>query len=451
MSREGVLAPLPPRSVLRSLDLAYAIALYAAVVAGLFIRHGGLARFASIEGTIAAIGQLAGLYGMSAALAGLFLMSRLPLIEQGIGPDRLTRYHRWLGFLTVYAVLLHAVASTFAYAGSVGALPTELLRIAREEQGGLGAVAAGAIFLVIGVSSLGAIRRAIGYEAWHTLHLLSYPALLLGFLHQFTLGTDLSIDPIGRSFWIGAYTFALSPLVYHRLLRPLWRSIYHDMRVLRIVEESDDVISVHLRGRRLSKLPHRSGQYFSLRFLTADGWFRSHPFSLSAGPNGETLRFTIKGLGDWTKRMRKLRRGTRVVIEGPYGVLHGGRRTKRRVLLIGGGIGITPLRALFETLPAGPGDLDLLYRASDPRDLIFRSELDAIAAMRGSSVHYLLGRREDLALDPLSSGELLRRIPDIADRDIYLCGPEPMMRALRRRLRGLGVRSGQIHHESFSW
>jgi len=440
--------PLPASSPLRTLDLLYAVSLYLLVVVGLFARHGGLTRFTTLEGSIAGVGQLSALIGTAAALAGLFLMSRHPLIEQGVGSDRLARLHRWLGFIAVYAILLHALTSTLAWAGSVGALPATLLSIASDDHGGPGAVIGGALFVLIGITSTAVIRRALGYELWHTIHLLAYPALALGFLHQFTYGTDLSNDPAARTFWIGSYTLAIAPLIYHRFLTPAWRSLFHGFTVETVVAESADVVSIHLTGRALHRLPHRSGQYFSLRFLTRDGWFRSHPFSISQGPNGRTLRFTVKGLGAWTRRLRALRPGTRVIVEGPYGVLHGGRLSREKVLLIGGGIGITPLRALFETLP---GQVDLLYRASTERELIFQDELNAIARMRGGRVHYLLGRRDDLPVDPLSPAEILRRIPDVRERDIYLCGPEPMMRGVTRALRELGVRSSHIHHESFAW
>jgi RNA polymerase sigma-B factor len=105
--------------------------------------------------------------------------------------------------------------------------------------------------------------------------------------------------------------------------------------------------------------------------------------------------------------------------EGPYGAMTAARRTRRDVLLIAGGVGITPMRALFETLPLAPGqDLTLLYRARNPEDLVFRHELDQVARYRGARVHYLLGA------DPgcLSAPAPLRLFPNLTQRDVYLCG-----------------------------
>ena len=137
-----------------------------------------------------------------------------------------------------------------------------------------------------------------------------------------------------------------------------------------------------------------------------------------------------------------------MIAEGPYGNLTARRGTRRRVLLIAGGVGITPLRSLIETLPAGPGDITLLYRATTEKELLFRTELDELARSRGIDVRYLLGRR-DKEPSPLSAPHLRRHVPDLANRDVYLCGPPGMMNTATTSLRSLGVRRSQIHSERF--
>ena len=138
-------------------------------------------------------------------------------------------------------------------------------------------------------------------------------------------------------------------------------------------------------------------------------------------------------------------------VEGPYGIMTGARRTRRRVTLIAGGIGIAPIRALLESMAANPGDLTLLYRASGPEDLVFRAELDLLAAHRGATVHYLVGRRRDLPSDPLSPAAIRSLVPDIAEQDVYLCGPTGMMQAVEAGLRDLGVPKGRMHAERFAY
>ena len=227
----------------------------------------------------------------------------------------------------------------------------------------------------------------------------------------------------------------------------------HRLRVANIVREAPGVVSLYVTGDHLDELAVRAGQYFQWRFLTRDGWWRAHPFSISSAPNGRWLRVTIKDLGDWSGELQRIGVGTRIFVEGPYGVLTGARRTRRRVLLIAGGIGITPLRALLEALPGGPGDLTLIYRVRRPQDIVFREELEALARQRGIVLHLLVGERGSRAMpeDPLAPRALITRVPDITERDVYLCAPTSMMQAVEEALADLRVPKRQIHAERFAY
>jgi ferredoxin-NADP reductase len=123
------------------------------------------------------------------------------------------------------------------------------------------------------------------------------------------------------------------------------------------------------------------------------------------------------------------------------------------VTLIAGGIGITPLRALLESLPGDRGDLTLLYRARHPKHLVFRDELAAIAARRGMAIHYLVGRRgsAELPTDPLDADALEELVPGIRDHDVYVCGPDGMMDRVIAALREVGLPPGRIHAERFAY
>jgi ferredoxin-NADP reductase len=131
--------------------------------------------------------------------------------------------------------------------------------------------------------------------------------------------------------------------------------------------------------------------------------------------------------------------------------MHDGRRTGRRILLVAGGIGIAPLRALAEGLRFRPGELELVYRTPDADDVPLRRELESLAAYRGFGLHLLAGRRADLGLgpDPLGPDGLRCLVPDAAERDIYLCGPEALMEHTRASLLALGAAPGRINLELF--
>jgi len=140
--------------------------------------------------------------------------------------------------------------------------------------------------------------------------------------------------------------------------------------------------------------------------------------------------------------------GTRVLAEGPFGVFTGAVRRRAKVLLIAGGIGITPVRALVEELA---GDVVVLYRALAEHDLVFRSELDELARKRGFGLQYVVGDHATAdGARLLSADHLLELVPDVAERDVYVCGPPAMTEAAVREVRGAGVARRHIHAERFA-
>jgi ferredoxin-NADP reductase len=256
---------------------------------------------------------------------------------------------------------------------------------------------------------------------------------------------------MAQLYWVGLYAVVVGAILVFRIAAPFALLARHRFRVDRVVLETADVVSIYVSGRHLDSLHVRPGQYFRIRLLVRNEWWRSHPFSISAAPDGEKLRFTVKALGDYSGRLLSLRPGPRVMLEGPYGSLTAARRTQRNVALIGGGIGVTPIRALFEEF-AGHVDVSVLYRASRVEDVAFSTEFDQLARRPAARITYLLGRRGSPAMptDPLSPSSIRRLLPDIHSRDIFVCGPVPMMETVRQSLSELGVSAGRIHSERYA-
>jgi predicted ferric reductase len=444
--------PLPRLWGVRPLDVVALLVGNGVFIFLMWLRHGGPEQFTTLGGSLSAMGQLLALYGTYLALIQLVLMGRSPWLDEAFGMDRLAWAHRWLGFATVWLIAGHVATTIVGYAISDGSsLVGETANLLGTYAFVLWGLVGFVLFVVIAVSSLRASRRRLPYEAWFWLHVGTYLAIAFAFLHQLFSGSDFIHDPVAAAYWVSLYVIAFGLILVFRLWQPWVTSSRHQLRVAGVVPEAPGVTSIYLTGQDLDRLPVRSGQYFVFRFLTRDGWWRGHPFSLSSAPNGSWLRITVKALGDGSERISRMAPGTRVFVEGPYGIMTGVRRTRRRVTLIAGGIGIAPLRALLESLAAAPGDLTLLYRASSPHDLVFRSELDMLAAHRGAVVHYLVGRRQDLHRDPLAAVSIRSLVPDIADQDVYLCGPDGMMDAVEGELHELGVPPAQLHAERFSY
>jgi predicted ferric reductase len=452
--RRQVRVPLPRTWPVLSIDVVWVLGLNAVVIFAMWLRHGGLDDLSAPGAIPTAIGQLAGMYAAYLALLQLVLMSRSPWLDQVFGMDRLAWAHRWLGFATVWLIVGHGIFITIGYAfGDGRGIVDELVVLVTTYDWVLPATIGGVLFIAIGISSMRAARRALSYEAWFLLHLLAYVAIALGFLHQLFVGADFIHDPVARAYWIAQFVLAFGLILLFRFGAPIALNLRHRLRVVRVVREGPGLTSIYVTGHELERLAVRSGQYFVWRFLDGHAWWHGHPFSLSSAPNGEWLRITVKALGDDTRSLQRLAVGTRVLVEGPYGVLTGARRRRRKILLIAGGIGIAPLRALVESLPAAPGDMTLLYRAREPKHIVFREELDALAGLRGIEVRYLVGRRgsAEMPKDPLEARALRDAVPDIKDRDVYLCGPVAMMDRVEVTLHRLGLPGRQIHAERFAY
>jgi predicted ferric reductase len=388
-------------------------------------------------------GMLAG-YGV---LILLGLMSRAPALERGVGADVLARWHAYSGRLVIGLILVHAWAAVVSWARSrQESTLLALWHVLRLPW--LTAATVGTLLLVaIAVASARAARRRLSYEAWHSLHLLTYVGVALSFVHELA-GPDLAGYRLLQIGWALLYTHVFALLLRHRVLTPLRRAVRHRLRVAAVVPEGPGVVSIEVAGQHLSELQAEPGQFFRWRFLTPDSWLTAHPFSLSAPPTDNRLRLTVKALGEGSTHLQNVEVDTWVVAEGPYGAMTASRRTRRDVLLVAGGVGITPMRALFETLPLAAGaDLTLLYRARGPEHVLFSQELDEIARRRGARVHYLLGD------DPgcLTASALQRLVPGLTQRDVFLCGPPAMADAVRRSLYEAGLPARYLHEERFAF
>ncbi|MBY8879369.1 ferredoxin reductase family protein [Actinacidiphila acidipaludis] len=419
----------------------------AAVVVGLWWQDTG-----SVVGTadwLIGAGRIAGLLSGYCCALLVLLMARIPTLEQGVGSDRVARWHAMAGRYTVCLLVAHITLVLWGYAvqahsGVVGEAWTVAFTYPDMIKGTIG----GLLLLVVGAVSVRAVRRKVRYETWYYLHLLTYVAIFLAFWHQLALGAEFAGNEPARVLWYALYLSAAAAVLWFRLLVPLRQNLRHGLRVHTVVRESPDVVSVVVRGERLPELAARPGQFFRWRFLAPGLWWTASPYSLSAAPRPGMLRITVKEVGAHSAALARLRPGTRIWAEGPYGALTADRRTRQKVLLLAGGVGVTPLRALFESLPARPGDLTLIYRARSEADLALRDELESIAAARGARLQFALntpdGRRPVLTARGLRAA-----LPDIELHDVYLCGPPGLMRMAYDALREAGVPSSRIHHESF--
>ena len=390
-------------------------------------------------------------------------MARRPVLEQAFGQDRLARLHRLVGFTSFNLMLAHVVLITWGYAaGDLAATPGDALepdrrlprhaarrrRHARAGHGRGHQHQGGAAQAALRVLAPDPPLRLPRRRARPAAPAVDRPDFIS------SPGRDgLLVDGLGRwppgPCWSGASACRCGA------------TLRHGLRVTAVVPEGRRHRSVYVTGRRLHRLPRRGRPVPRPGGSSAGrGWTRANPYSLSAAPDGRSLRITVKDVGDGSAGLPHLRPGTRVLVEGPYGRLTDRARTRdRRSRCIGAGVGITPLRALAEGLDVRPGrrgDAPALHRRAALRRASSTCS-PASAGLRSSELPGPPPRRRTpgsatASAAPTTSTALRHWVPDLAERDVYVCGPAAWTDAVRPHdLRPPALPADRFHVETFSW
>jgi predicted ferric reductase len=397
---------------------------------------------------ITSLSRIFALIGTYLALVGLVLVSRIAWVEKAVGHDRLVTWHRKLGPYSLFLIGFHVFFVTLGYAGNDQVpMAKELWELVIGFPWMLPALVGFLFYMAAGVSSYKKVRAKMSYETWWTIHLYTYIAVVLSFMHQILTGSMFIGHPLNKLFWQLLYAGVGFVLVWWRFVLPTIRSLRHGLRVEQVVVEGPGVISIIMRGRNLDKLNAQGGQFFGWRFIAKGQWWISHPYSLSAAPTDNYLRVTVKNLGDASSAVANLKPGTRVFFEGPYGTFVASKASRGHVVLVGGGVGITPIRALLDEFDPTK-EIDILFRASTEADLVLKSELDKLAKKTGARVHYLVGPRSK---HPMNAEYISKLVPAFKDSDVFICGPAPLVDAVRQAAVDVGIPKNRFHDEAFAF
>ena len=429
-----------------------------ALVIAIFLADGGATRFGTAADALTSLGILAGLVGSDLLLVMLLLAARLPLIDRAFGHDRAMAVHQSLGKPALYLILGHGALLVGGYAlADNSTLPAEVWTMLTQLPDMPLAFVGLALLVTVVVSSIVVVRRRFRYEAWHAVHLLAYAAVLVSIPHQLSVGGLLRDGSIQRYYWLALYAGVAGSILLFRFIIPMVRSIRHRLVVAGVDRVAPGVVSIRLTGRGLRGLNASAGQFFIWRFWTPGLWWQAHPFSLSAAPGGDSLRITVRGLGDASAALPALPTGTRVSFEGPYGLFTERARTSPRIVLVAAGIGVAPIRSLLESASFEPGGATVILRAPSPGELYLADEMAALCARRGATLRVIAGHRPAgvdswLPADAAAAGiTLATLVPDVRTADVYVCGPRRWTDAVVADARAADVPARQIHYERFDW
>jgi predicted ferric reductase len=382
----------------------------------------------------------------------LVLVSRLRLASELFGTDVLMLFHRWMGIAALVLVLAHAVLSAAAGPGLAALNPLAVGGSLR-----LGTLSGLAVVLLVASSLL---RRRIGlaYERWQTLHLVGTTLAAAGMLAHAVTAGGYSRSPALRVVLVAYAALFFGMLLRYRVVRPLLLA----RRPWEVVENRDegaDTRTLVLRPAGGPGFAFRAGQFAWLVTGRSPLLSEQHPITISSSAErapDAPLELTIKALGDWSREtVPALRTGARVWLDGPFGAFTPERFPFETLVLVAGGVGVTPMRSILATM-RDRGDrrpVVLVYAASRPERAIWEAELARLERELPLRVVRVWeepppgweGERGFV------TAEVLRRLlpADRSSVQVFVCGPGPMMDALERALVELGVPPGRVQTERF--
>lgn len=236
-------------------------------------------------------------------------------------------------------------------------------------------------------------------------------------------------------------------------------------KVFRVQPENHDTNSLYLEGTDEKFLKRKAGQYASIRVMRPDGWSEPHPFTISCAPEDSQLRFTIKKIGAFTSAIPDLKPGTPVKCAGPLGVFCKDIDSKPSIVMMAGGVGITPFLSVlrhFANIGAG-NEVKLFWSNKTVEDVFCAEEIRNLTRKLKLTVVHNLSRDEDAARHFMQSfpdvfyetgrlsAEILRKHGVSGESSFYLCGPPPMMDTTLQVMSSLGVDPESVEREKFSW
>ena len=442
----------PPRQRPVVVDvLAAAAGIGLGVTIGLEVTAESAGSLSAPGGVAIALGRLAGLLAAYAMVVVVLLVARVPPLERAIGQDRLVALAPQAR--PVAAVpprsptrcsspsatrARRATACCTSSASCCG--PTPACSPRRPARSSCSPPASRSYRLA---------RRRMAYETWWSVHLYTYLALFLSFSHQIDTGASFVGHPLARAWWTMLWLGDAG-----RRRRRAASACRSGARCATRCgsspsrPEGPGVASIVLRGRRLDRLPVAGGQFFQWRFLRRGLWWQAHPYSLSAAPDGDLLRITVKDLGDHSAGLARLAPGTRVAIEGPYGAFTADTASTDRLLLIGAGrrhrADPRAARRSCRRRPTSPCCCAPRRRA----ELVLRAEVAAEVQRRGGRLLELVGSREPVRLDAAALRSL---VPDVASARSTCAAPSARRTGWPASSGAPACPSARIHFEAFAF
>ena len=390
------------------------------------------------------IGRLAGLAGMALFAWNVILSARLKIYNKlFLGLDNTYRAHHIIGSSAFILLLLHPVFITYRYFLSSPASAYEFIKPNLSSPFRLvGSLALGLMMLLMIIT----LYINIKYEWFVMTQRVLGLVLFLGGIHAiFVGGSNLKGGVMSLTVYF-AILLALAGLVY------VYRSIFHgsfhryfDYTIAKVVQRGNGIYDLVLKPNS-KQIDFKPGQFAFIKLNTSGLLGQVHPFSMSSAPDEKLLTFGIKDLGEYTKRLGEVAEGLQVKIDGPYGTFSNQIVKNKRQVWIAGGIGITPFLAMSKAL-GSEQEVDLYYSVKTASEAVYLEDLRKVAKARSNLkiIPFAADKQGFITAD-----YIFKTSRDLDDANFMICGPGPLMKALKLQLKARGVAKRNINTEEFN-
>lgn len=353
--------------------------------------------------------------------------------------------HKKLGKYGFILILFHPVLMTVFYLGSGINLIGPKFETDFDKFKSVG-VLAFTLLVVVWIASA-ILKSKIRFRPWKRLHFLVYIALPLVIIHGLNIGMTLGTNQMLKNYWFFLSVILTIAIVYRLLLNiGIFKSKYEIVEMRKLTPDTTQIVMKPV-SKRLDPLP---GQFI---YIQNDHFGETHPFTVSHFEDESgLLSITPKSVGMFTTDMQKLEVGKIVYLDGPFGVFtQEAYTTEKPIVIIAGGIGITPFMRLIHKLsPEWQRDVTLFWGNKTEQDISFGQDLETARAGGLKIVNVLSNQENYNGEKGYITAELLQKyLGDLTRYEYFVCGPPVMMEKLLPMVEAAGVPKNQIHAEKF--